>query len=187
MIYIRYTLLKAQKMAWVDKLKNDIEDHHLQGYKEDTIEEPTPRYHMHGDIMKLITKLCHQIVQEYPTGHTECFYEKILSQHLYERSIPCITQVDCFVQRTFSQVLVGRIDMEVAHSVLLELKVAPKIKRSDMEQLWKYIRAKKASGMKLEHAAVVCFCTSTGKGETDLDVEPQAYHVQICEADLSAY
>ncbi len=76
--------------------------------------------------------------------------------------------------------------MEVAHSVLLELKVAPKIKRTDMDQLWKYIHAKKASGMRLEHAAVICFCTSSGKGEYELDAEPTACSVQICEADLSS-
>ena len=167
------------EMAWVHKMQRDIRGHRQGGYDDyyhyhdcDASEEdesplmgaascssspiitatrPITNHHMHGDIMKLISKLCNEIVQEYPSGHTECFYEKVLSQYLYERSIPCITQVDCFVQRKFSQILVGRIDMEVAHTVLLELKVAPKIKQADMDQLWKYIRAKKTHGMQLEH------------------------------------
>ncbi len=145
--------------------------------------------------MKLISKLCNEIVQEYPSGHTECFYEKVLSQYLYERSIPCITQVDCFVQRKFSQILVGRIDMEVAHTVLLELKVAPKIKQADMDQLWKYIRAKKTHGMQLEHAAVICFCTSSASSCSEQDpltttvkrMKKTSMPVEICEANLSSF
>ena len=52
---------------------------------------------------------------------------------------------------------VGRLDMEIAQSTILELKVAPRITPADRAQLMKYVRAKKAIGMKLEHAAVVCF------------------------------
>ena len=53
--------------------------------------------------------------------------------------------------------LVGRLDMEIAQSTILELKVAPRITPADRAQLMKYVRVKKACGMKLEHAAVVCF------------------------------
>lgn len=163
--------------------------------------QQTHHHHLHGNIMKLIQRLCVEIIKEYPIGHTECFYEKVLSQYLYERSIPCITQVDCFVQRKYSQVMVGRIDMEVAHTVLLELKVAPQIKQADKDQLWKYIRAKKACGMQLEHAAVICFCTSSSKDPDDppggggdaasLNAKKsrrksRTYPIEVYEADLSS-
>ena len=67
------------------------------------------------------------------------------------------SQVDCFVQQGTTQILVGRLDMEIAHSVILELKVAPRITPADRAQLMKYVRAKTACGMLLEKAAVVCF------------------------------
>ncbi len=56
-----------------------------------------------------------------------------------------------------TQVLVGRLDMEIAHSTILELKVAPRVTPADRAQLMKYVRAKTACGMRVEHAAVVCF------------------------------
>jgi len=88
---------------------------------------------------------------------TECFYEKMLACYLYERGIPYMTQVDCFVQQGTTQVHVGRLDMEIAQSVILELKVAPRVTPGDRAQLMKYVRAKRACGMRLERAAVVCF------------------------------
>jgi len=47
--------------------------------------------------------------------------------------------------------------MEIAQSVILELKVAPRVTPGDRAQLMKYVRAKRACGMRLAHAAVVCF------------------------------
>ena len=75
------------------------------------------------------------------------------------------------MQSGTTQILVGRLDMEVAHSVILELKVAPRVTPADRAQLMKYVRAKRACGMKIEHAAVVCF----REDET----------VEICEAELA--
>jgi PD-(D/E)XK nuclease superfamily len=67
---------------------------------------------------------------------------------------------------------VGRLDMEIAQSTILELKVAPRITPADRAQLMKYVRAKRACGMRLEHAAVVCF--------------REDGTVEISEADLGA-
>jgi hypothetical protein len=47
--------------------------------------------------------------------------------------------------------------MEIAHNTIIELKVAPRVTAADHAQLMKYVRAKRSCGMKLEHAAVVCF------------------------------
>ena len=109
-------------------------------------------------------------MEQHKARQTECFYEKMLACYLYERGIPYMTQVDCFVQRGTTQILVGRIDMEIAHSTIIELKVSPRITPADRAQLMKYVRAKRACGMLVRHAAVVCFRDD----ET----------VEVCEADL---
>lgn len=115
------------------------------------------RNHLYGDIMYVVRKACKEIMEIHKSRQTESFYEKMLSCYLYERGIPYMTQVDCFVQRGSTQVLVGRLDMEIAHNTIIELKVAPKITFADRAQLMKYVRAKQACGMKIQHAAVVCF------------------------------
>jgi GxxExxY protein len=115
------------------------------------------RHHLYGDIMHVVRVACKEIMETHRSRQTECFYEKMLACHLYERGIPYMTQVDCFVQRGTTQILVGRLDMEIAHNTIIELKVAPKVTAADQAQLMKYVRAKLACGMKLEHAAVVCF------------------------------
>lgn len=115
------------------------------------------RHHLYGDIMHVVRKAAKEIMEMHKARQTECFYEKMLACYLYERGIPYMTQVDCFVQRGTTQILVGRLDMEIAHNTILELKVAPRITPMDEAQLMKYVRAKQACGMRLEHAAVVCF------------------------------
>ncbi len=127
--------------SWCDKLKASLE----------------ARHHLYGDIMHVVRTACTDIMETHKSRQTECFYEKMLSCYLYERGIPYMTQVDCFVQCGTTQVLVGRLDMEIAHYSILELKVAPRITSADQAQLMKYVRAKRACGMRLEHAAVVCF------------------------------
>jgi len=113
-----------------------------------------------SDVMQTLRMACGEIMEEHSTGHTECFYEKMISQYLYERNIPFITQVDCFVQTASAQVLVGRIDMEVDHTTLVELKVGPRVRRADLQQLMKYVRAKRVSGMmEIQQAVVICFRT----------------------------
>ena len=115
------------------------------------------RHHLYGDIMHVVRIASKEIMETHKSRQTECFYEKMLACHLYERGIPYMTQVDCFVQRGTTQILVGRLDMEIAHNTILELKVAPRVTAADHAQLMKYVRAKRGCGMKLEHAAVVCF------------------------------
>jgi GxxExxY protein len=107
--------------------------------------------------MAALREACLHIMGEHSTGHTECFYEKMISQFLYARNIPFITQVDCFIQTESTQVLVGRIDMEIDHAILVELKVGPRIRRADVRQIMKYVRARKASGMDVQLAVVICF------------------------------
>ena len=109
--------------------------------------------------MSVLREACSEIMRIHSTGHTECFYEKMISQYLYERNIPFITQVDCFVQTACTQVLVGRIDMEIDHSILIELKIGSRVRRADVHQLLKYVRAKRASGMVVLQAFVICFRT----------------------------
>lgn len=111
------------------------------------------------DVMKIIENATNEIMQEHASGHTECVYEKLLSQYLYERCIPFLTQVDCFIKKNNTHINVGRIDMEIAHNTILELKVGAGVKQQDISQLMKYVRAKRECGMRVKNAAVVCFRT----------------------------
>jgi len=117
-----------------------------------------------NNVMDTIEKGCDLIMKEHGTGHTEAFYEKALSHYLYELCIPFLTQVDCFVQKSSAQIHVGRIDMEVSHSTILEFKVGTNVRPQDLTQLQKYIRARQACGIEIKCAAVICFRTD-GKVE----------------------
>jgi len=109
------------------------------------------------DVMAIVRKACDEIMREHKAGHTECVYEKLLSQYFYERCIPFMTQVDCFIQKNGTHVHIGRIDMEIAHNTILELKIGSNVKLQDINQLLKYVNAKRASGVNIKHAAVIYF------------------------------
>ena len=112
-----------------------------------------------ASVMEIVETGCNSIMHEHGIGHTEAFYEKALSHYLYDRCIPFLTQVDCFVQKGSAQINVGRIDMEVSHNIILEFKVGSSVKPQDVHQLQKYIRARKACGIDISNAAVICFRT----------------------------
>lgn len=56
------------------------------------------------DVMALVREACDSIMREHGPGHTECVYEKLLSHWFYERCVPFMTQVDCFIQKDEAQV-----------------------------------------------------------------------------------
>jgi hypothetical protein len=57
------------------------------------------------DVMSLVREASDSIMREHGPGHTECVYEKLLSHWFYERCVPFMTQVDCFIQKDEAQVL----------------------------------------------------------------------------------
>jgi GxxExxY protein len=107
--------------------------------------------------MDAILRGCQGIMQQHRSGQTEAFYQRMLEIELYHRGIPCLREVDCFAMSGAVPVLVGRIDLEVDHSTILELKVGNRILPKHVQQLLRYVRARQATGMKVEHAAVICF------------------------------
>lgn len=108
-------------------------------------------------LMNIIHKSCTNIIQQYKSGSTEAFYQRMLQVDLYHRGIPCLAEVDVFSLSGSVPVSVGRLDLEVDHSVILELKVAPTITPKHIQQLMKYVRARSLTGMNVTDAAVVCF------------------------------
>ena len=96
-------------------------------------------------------------MQQYRSGQTEAFYQRMLQIHLYHSGIPCLSEIDCFAMSGAVPVLVGRIDLEVDHSIILELKVGNQILPKHVQQLLRYVRARQATGMNVKHAAVICF------------------------------
>jgi GxxExxY protein len=111
----------------------------------------------HTPLMKTIQQTCTSIVQRHRSGATEGFYQRMLAAELYHRGIPCLTEVEVFTMSGCVPVLVGRLDMEVDHSIILELKTAPCITSKHIQQLMKYVRARSSTGMHITEAAVVCF------------------------------
>lgn len=109
------------------------------------------------NVMDVVTRGCQNIMQQHRSGQTEAFYHRMLEIHLYHHGIPCLKEVECFAMSGAVPVLVGRIDLEVDHTMILELKSAPKVLPKHMMQLRKYVRARQATGMDVRSAAVICF------------------------------
>lgn len=107
--------------------------------------------------MDTILKGCASIIQQHKSGQTEAFYHRMLQIHLYHHGIPSLSEVECFVFSGAVPVLVGRIDLEVDHTTILELKVAPRITEKHIRQLRKYVRARQSTGMHVQNASVICF------------------------------
>ena len=67
--------------------------------------------------------------------------------------------------------------MEIAHSVILELKVGPRITAADKAQLSIDVRAKTACGMHVKKASVVCF--RDDESVEFCEVYPQPIHAMM--------
>ena len=130
-------------MAWIQTLSASISHPPLQSSRL--------------SLMTTIQKSCNCIMQRYKSGSTEAFYQRMLQVDLYHKGIPCLAEVDVFCLSGSVPVCVGRLDLEVDHSVILELKVAPTITPKHIQQLMKYVRARALTGMCVTDAAVICF------------------------------
>ena len=111
----------------------------------------------HTPLMQTIQRTCTSIIERHHSGSTEGFYQRMLAAELYHKGIPCLSEVEVFTMLGCVPVLVGRLDMEVDHSIILELKTAPAITTKHIQQLMKYVRARSSTGMHIIEAAVVCF------------------------------
>ena len=107
--------------------------------------------------MQTIIQGCQHIMDTHRGGQTEHFYGQMLACYLYDRDIPFLMEGQCFTFGTRgTPVLVGRIDMEVAHSIILEFKVGPRVTDKNVEQLMRYVKARQQTGMDVKDAAVIC-------------------------------
>lgn len=123
-------------------------------------------------MMDTIRRSAEVVMARHRSGGTEAMYRRSLEVEMYYKGICCLSEVDCFMMSGSVPIRVGQLDLEVDHRVILELKVAPRVLRSHLQQLRKYVRARASTGMHVEAAAVVCF--------TDKD------KVEIVELDLPA-
>lgn len=104
------------------------------------------------------------------SGCTEATYHKALQVELYRQGVCSISEIDCYMMNGPIPIRVGQLDMEVAHKVILELKVASKITLQHVQQLRRYVRARKSTGMNVEAACVVCFTEKEKVEFLELDV-----------------
>ena len=108
-------------------------------------------------IMETIKLCAENVMARHRSGCTEAMYQRCLQAELYHRNIPTLAEVDVFTMSGSVPINVGRLDLEVDHRIILELKVAPRIMPKHIQQLQKYIRARQSTGMNVEGAAVVCW------------------------------
>jgi GxxExxY protein len=108
-------------------------------------------------LMETIRTCSEQIMSRHRSGCTEAMYQRLLQVELYHRNIPSLAEVDVFMMSGSVPIHAGRLDLEIDHRVILELKVAPKILPKHIQQLQKYVRARISTGMNVEGAAVVCW------------------------------
>jgi len=107
--------------------------------------------------METIRSCAENVMTRHRSGCTEAMYQRLLQAELYHRNIPTLAEVDVFTMAGSIPIHVGRLDLEVDHRVILELKVAPRVLPKHIQQLQKYIRARQSTGMNVEAAAVVCW------------------------------
>jgi GxxExxY protein len=120
--------------------------------------------------MTTIRKSAEAVMSRHKSGGTEAMYHRSLEVELYYKGICYLSEVDCYMMSGSVPIRVGRLDMEVDHRVILELKVAPKVTTSHIQQLRKYVRARASTGMNVEGAAVVCFTDRDTVEFVEIDV-----------------
>lgn len=104
-----------------------------------------------------VKRICRLVMQRIGPAHTEETYEVALSQELYARRIAHVRQMP--VNMTYNEnisIPAGRIDVEIDHRFLLELKSGDFNIRHE-QQLSRYVAAGRSNGKQLEWAMVVCF------------------------------
>lgn len=109
------------------------------------------------NLMQIVRRSAEMVMARHRSGGTEAMYRRALEVELYYRGICCLSEVDCYMMSGSVPICMGRLDLEVDHRIILELKVAPRITSKHRQQLQKYVRARISTGMNVEGAAVVCW------------------------------
>lgn len=122
---MRCTLLIILLMSWSQHLHSML--------------VPFPPTRSACSTMDLVTRGCKHVMDQHKSGQTEAFYHRMLEIFFYHHGVPCLKEVECFAMSGAVPVLVGRIDLEVDHTTILELKVAPKVSPKHISQLMKYV------------------------------------------------
>ena len=135
---MRALLLFLLFMAWTQRLKAELTRSHVP-------------------LMETIRRSAEAVMARHGSGCTEAMYQRALQIDLYHKNICSLAEVDCFCVSGCTPIYVGRLDLEIDHRVILELKTGPKITLGHIQQLKKYVRARASTGMYVEAAAVLCF------------------------------
>jgi GxxExxY protein len=139
-------------MAWTQRLKAELTRPHI-----------TP-------LMETIRRSAEAVMARHGSGCTEAMYQRALQIDLYHKNICSLAEVDCFCVSGCTPIFVGRLDLEIDHRVILELKTGPKITMSHIQQLRKYIKARISTGMNVEAGAIVCFTERDRVEILELDI-----------------
>lgn len=123
-----------------------------------------------ASLMQTVRKSADMVMARHRSGATEAMYRRALEVELYYRGICCLSEVDCYVMSGAVPICMGRLDLEVDHRLLLELKVAPRITHKHKQQLQRYVRARMSTGMNVEGAAVLCWTDRNTLDVYEMDI-----------------
>jgi len=138
-------------MAWTQRLKAELSRPHLP-------------------LMETIRRSAEAVMARHGSGCTEAMYQRALQIDLYHKNICSLAEVDCCCVSGCTPIFVGRLDLEIDHRVILELKTGPKITLGHIQQLKKYIKARMSTGMHVEAGAIVCFTDRDSVEILELDI-----------------
>mgnify|MGYP000371474503 CR=1 FL=1 len=114
-------------------------------------------------LMDSVLQACISAVRDLGPGHTERVYQRQVEMNLCENMIPSILELDmCHFSKTGKPNVIGRLDMEVANCIAVEMKIAKRSQKinydEDADQLNKYLRCYKSNNRSLKGAVLVYFC-----------------------------
>ena len=97
-------------------------------------------------------------------GHSERTYESVIQNYLYDRRVPTKRQARYFTTVDSNIIETGILDIEINHSVLLELKVGCDVISKDHKiQIQRYLRCAKQNKPGMDLVAAVFLFTRQGQ------------------------
>jgi hypothetical protein len=114
-----------------------------------------------ADVHARMSKIFSDVYTRYGSKNSESLYQKACLRCGYLQNLPIMSERELIVDYGDGNFLIGRVDLEVAGSVLYELKIGPTNFVKDSEQIRKYLMAYDKN---LECIQIACLVYFTANG-----------------------
>ena len=104
-----------------------------------------------------MTQIMHDVFKRHGKRCSEGLYQRATVRRAYLDGLPVMMERELFANHGDGNLLVGRVDIEVAGCVLYELKIGPPNILKDEEQIKTYLRAYDSNNENILIAALVYF------------------------------